>query len=495
MKLQLPDTTHHGKLELGNQRNGSACGQHPGQGFDVAPFGTERVDAPAQVVAVRGRRGLEEVGARRPGGGAGVQGLQGTQGLDRGECGAYPRALPAPVSLPGSFGKLILAVMERIQSINPERIAWCCADRGITAEQLASRVGIARATISRVMEGGEGLTFKQLGKIAGYLGRGVLFFLEAEPVDEAQVHTPQFRTLAYQKPELSPKIKGLIERAEWQRAVYLSLREDLDDDSRPRFNPPELWKLNPREAASSAREWLALRDERSFDAYRDAVEARGVLVFRSNGYNGKWQIDKENPILGFSLYDTVCPLVVIKKQKWETRQTFTLMHELGHLLLYKASSIDDERDMQSHEGQERDANAFAGYLLVPDTFLHAIRDAERPTEASKYDDWLEDKRKAWGVSTEMILRRLLDGGRLPQASYTAYRNWWGRQESAILREEEGGTRMYRYREPKHVFGDTFVRTVLDALNARHITLAKASTYLDSLKIKDLHELERHYAGL
>jgi len=40
----------------------------------------------------------------------------------------------------------------------------------------------------------------------------------------------------------------------------------------------------------------------------------------------------------------------------------------------------------------------------------------------------------------------------------------------------------------------FVRTVLDALDARNITLAKASSYLDSLKIKDLHQLERHYAG-
>jgi hypothetical protein len=55
--------------------------------------------------------------------------------------------------------------------------------------------------------------------------------------------------------------------------------------------------------------------------------------------------------------------------------------------------------------------------------------------------------------------------------------------------------MYRYREPKHVFGDTFVRTVLDALNASHITLARASSYLDSLKIKDLHQLEHFYAGV
>ena len=33
--------------------------------------------------------------------------------------------------------------MERIQSINPERIAWCCADLGITPSELASALGIA----------------------------------------------------------------------------------------------------------------------------------------------------------------------------------------------------------------------------------------------------------------------------------------------------------------------------------------------------------------
>lgn len=41
-----------------------------------------------------------------------------------------------------------------------------------------------------------------------------------------------------------------------------------------------------------------------------------------------------------------------------------------------------------------------------------------------------------------------------------------------------------------------MRTVLDAMNARRITLAKASdSYLDNLKISDLHKLERFYAGV
>ena len=89
------------------------------------------------------------------------------------------------------------------------------------------------------------------------------------------------------------------------------------------------------------------------------------------------------------------------------------------------------------------------------------------------------------------MRRLLDSGRLPQASYAAYRDW---KRGTALPQREGGSRAYRNREPMHVFGDVFVRTVFDALYAKNITLNKASSYLDSLKIKDLRKLEQYYAG-
>lgn len=382
--------------------------------------------------------------------------------------------------------------MERIQSINPERIGWCCADLGITPDELAAKTGISASMMARVMAREDGMTFNQLRRVAEYFGRGVLFFLEEGPVDEALVHSPQFRTLANQKPELSPKLKGLIERVEKQRDVYLSLREDLDDDARPCFKPPALPREHLGGAARIARQWLGLGESNNFDSYRESLESRGILVFRSNGYNGKWQIGKENPVIGFSLYDDVCPVVVVKKQDSENRQSFTLMHELGHLLLHKSSSIDDEQDLQSHHGHEKEANAFAGHLLVPDAFLTNITDAERPEDVSQYDLWLASQRRAWGVSIEVILRRLLDVGRLQKSQYESYRQW---HERSARNEIEGGNREWRHREPRHIFGDTFVRTVLDALNARHITLAKASSYLDNLKIKDLHQLERFYAGI
>jgi len=380
--------------------------------------------------------------------------------------------------------------MERIQSINPARIRWCCNDRGITPEELASKVDIAQSTIDKVMAGEAGLSFNQLHNIAKFFNRGTLFFLEAGSVQESQVRSAQYRTIANQKPDLSPELKALIERSEAQRDMYLALREDLEEEANARFEPPDLPAQSPKRAATIAREWLGLHNANDFATYREAVENKGILVFQSMGYFGAWRIPPESAIAGFSLYHHICPVILVKKQTYSTRQSFTLMHELGHILLHRNSFIDEEEDLYTHRGRERTANAFAGHLLVPDEFLSQIDDDGRPPDVAGFDDWLKPFRKQWGVSAEVILRRLTDAGRLDQAKYRRYRNWWSQQHPP---EQEGGNRQYRAREPLHIFGGRFVRTVLDALHAREISLHKASKYLDNLKIKDVHKLESYIA--
>ncbi|MDP8208832.1 MAG: XRE family transcriptional regulator [Candidatus Electryonea clarkiae] len=383
--------------------------------------------------------------------------------------------------------------LERIKSINPERIQWCCDEQGITPLELAGIIKIAQSTFTGMMTGKVGITFKQLSKIANYFNRGVLFFLEQGPVNAAHVYTPQFRTIANQKSNLSAKVKSIIERVERQREAYLSLQEDLGGAKIFKLDPPELPRNNPKLAASIIREWLELKELNDFDSYRADVESKGILVFRSNGYKGAWQIPKDDPIIGFSLYHQICPVIVVKKQFALSRQTFTLMHELGHLLLHLSSRIDDEDDLYNvQEGHEQEANAFAGSLLVPDEFLSQIYDQDRPEDVAVYNSWLKDERKAWGVSSEVILRRLLDAGRLDQEDYKAYRRWRADQTQYAVNK---GYRLHRYGEPRHLFGNTFVSTILDSLSANKISLNKASSYLDNLKIKDLHKLEGFYANL
>ena len=78
--------------------------------------------------------------------------------------------------------------------------------------------------------------------------------------------------------------------------------------------------------------------------------------------------------------------------------------------------------------------------------------------------------------------------RVTRDAYQNYRRWLDQQH---ISDEVGGSRKYRYREPLHIFGEKFVKTVLDAVHSENLTISRASDYLDGLKIKDVHELERY----
>jgi Zn-dependent peptidase ImmA (M78 family) len=384
-------------------------------------------------------------------------------------------------------------MVERIANVNWGRIQWCCAERRITTEELAVAVGIGHALIELLERGEDALTYHQLHRIASYFGRGVLFFLEEGPVNPERVFTNGFRTLANQKAELDSAVKRIIERAEWQREAYLALRADVGDDAVEDFDPPQLEGMTVEEAAREIRRWLALDGVSSFEDYRRAVERKGILVFRTNGYQGKWQVPKSSPVLGFAIYHQAFPLVVVRKARFESRQTFTLFHELAHILLHKESVIDDETDLVGHEGlgREREANRFAGLILVPDALAAQITLHDRPAEPSGLDDWLRPWRNTTGASSEVLLLRLLAMRRISRDVYDGYKAWQERQQQGA---DDGGSRQYRYREPKHILGDGYVRTVLTALEQRRISLTRASRFLDGIKVTDLHKLESFCAG-
>ena len=381
--------------------------------------------------------------------------------------------------------------MERI-AVNPERLRWACDDRGVSGDQLAEIANAGAKTIAKALAGEDALTFGQLRSVAKFFNRGVLFFVENGPVREDSLRTPQFRTLANQKPDMAPELRALIERAEQHREIYLGLREELDPEDRERFKPPKVGGLTAINAAAVARKWLGLQEQNDFESYRAAVEARNVLVFMGVGYLGAWRLPAESPVVGFSIFDPRCPVILVKKSRGDARQVFTLMHELGHVLLHQSSFIDEEQDFYASKGREREANLFAGHLLVPDSFLQSIHGERNGIAPEEIDAWLDSWRRRWGVSSDVILLRLIEAGRLKWEVYERYHKW---KASLPISQQEGGSREWRHREPLHLFGNRYVRTVLDAMNAERVSLNKASGFLDNIKVSDVRKLEAHVAGL
>jgi len=377
--------------------------------------------------------------------------------------------------------------MERIDFINAKRILWCCNDSGITVKELSKQTKISSDLLQSVVDGEKGLTYNQIKTLADFFGRGIFFFLEEGEVNEKKIHSANFRTLTNQKPYLSIQMRKFIEQVEKKRDQYLWLIEDLGENI-PKFTPPSL-NGTIEQKANKIREWLKLSEKNDFLSYRHALEEKHIFVIKSNGYKGKWQIPKESPILGFSLYHHTMPVIAVKAQSIIERQTFTMFHELAHLILHQNSSIDDANDMYAQKGEEAEANKLAGYILVPDYFLEKIDIGNKPIGYDEYTYWLQNFRKNWGVSIEVILRRLVDTTRISPSIYNGYRDWI--KNKVLPKKENSGNRKYRYREPIHIFGNKFVQEVLEAKNLDQITVAKASSYLDNLKIKSVHELEKY----
>ena len=383
-------------------------------------------------------------------------------------------------------------------AINPTRLQFCCNILGIDVTKLYNDIQISQSTINDAMAEKAAFSVHQLEMLAAFFNRSLLFFLNPNPVNEELVYFPQFRTIHNQKPTHSKKINALIERVELHRKVYLNLLKDL--------NMPIIQNLgitvNSTKPFEQVREWLGIRDNLSFNGLRKLVEGKGIMVFVSNGFAGKWQIEKSSPVRGFSLYYKTLPIIVIKKQTSEGAQAFTLMHELAHLLLHKESVLDEDEDFYNYNGKEKEANEFASNVLIPQNAINKINlEKLQNLDIEEHDSYLKNFKDLWCVSSDAILYRLFRDQKITKDHYQAYRALKKQQQIQREIEEENqkklGTkrqipRVYRHREPINIFGKPYVATVLDALQNQHITLSKASTHLDNLKIRSLHKLEAEF---
>lgn len=395
--------------------------------------------------------------------------------------------------------------MNEYISVNPERIKWCCNKYGISDSVLAHKLGVNEEKIQTIFDSNQvqpkvGLTFRQLEKLAQTFSESILFFINNEPVIEENLLTPQFRTMESQIPNLDIQIKKIIENVVSQQDLYISLLEELGEELLG-FSPIDLNDLSLEKAALKVRKWLDIPSSRklSFKDYREKIESKGILVFVSNGYSGSWKIPNSSKILGFSFYHEKVPVIFVKKdnENSDNQSVFTLMHELAHILIHKKTIIDSTDVITSDIRIEKEANEFASNILVTSSMLDTIDDDLKPDNVQYYRDWVKNITSKYSVSTDVVLLRLLKNGRVSQREYNEYREYCAKERDfyfslPVARDQNIPRR--RYLEPKQIFGESYVRVILDALQNNIVTLSKASNYLDGLKIKSIKELERSIYG-
>ena len=260
--------------------------------------------------------------------------------------------------------------------------------------------------------------------------------------------------------------------------------------------------MGHQELAHRARRWLGVDATTvGFDQLRELVESRGILVFLTTGHRGRalLRLDDDNNIRGFSLYDKVSPAIVIKKMAkhgddrvGESIQTFTLMHELGHLIQHKGNVMTQEGYIYSTKRKERQANLFAANLLVPRSKLEQLNLVSlKSLDARRFKEAIKPHARNCGVNPTVLALRLVAEKLIDQKQYDAYDNY-NKAEHAQFAAKQEKRKIPRNRamETYSIFGRLYTNAVLQALSGEHITLAKASAFLGDLRVAKIRELRK-----
>jgi Zn-dependent peptidase ImmA (M78 family)/DNA-binding transcriptional regulator YiaG len=367
---------------------------------------------------------------------------------------------------------------EPVAGIQPEVIAWARKSIGLSIEDVARELKRPQEEVMAWESGDAFPTYSQLEKLAYKLYKRPLavFFLPSAPEETQPKH--EFRTLPDTDLESLQKDTYLqIRRA---HAYQLALK-DLFGDT----NPHErcIWKsvhLSPEQGlakqAESIRTFLGITlaeqlswrsDDLALKKWRNAIEAAGVFIFKA--------AFKQKDISGFCLMDTHLPVIYLNNSTTKTRQIFSLLHELAHLLLSmngltKFDKQYIERLPRAEQKIEQFCNGMAAEVLIPSADF-AQQVGSLPVNAEQApEDAFANIAARYGVSREAILRRLLDMDRVSSRYYEAKARLW----TAQMKKSSGGD---WYSNQTAYLSNSFTREVFSRHYRDQLSLEQAADYL------------------
>jgi Zn-dependent peptidase ImmA (M78 family)/transcriptional regulator with XRE-family HTH domain len=372
--------------------------------------------------------------------------------------------------------------------VAPELLVWARERAGLEIRVAAKKGQIEPERLAS-WERGEGRpTIAQLRRLGRVYKRPLaVFYLPRPPKGFDPLH--DFRRLPGSRVRgQSPELVYEIRRAQERRDLALELYGTTEGDLPP-FGIGGSTRGDPEELAAAIREFLGINyDEqvmwssvtRAFRRWRAALESRLVLVFQAPRIS-------PTEMRGFSISETPMPVVVLNSKDSVGARIFTMLHELCHVVIRNGGVCDLGSDRT-----EVFCNHVAGAALVPAEYL--LREP-LVGQARKKDGWTDADLRAlatrYGVSREVILRRLLVLGRTTEAFYRRRRDKWQAEFDALDKRSTGGPAPHVLAVSRA--GPLFVRLVLANYRQENITASDVADFL-AVKLKHLPKIESEVSG-
>ncbi len=376
-------------------------------------------------------------------------------------------------------------------TINPAVLTWAREAAGYDLETIAGKLDIDMEEIAAWEQaGGSQPSIPQLRKLAEAYKRPLaLFYLAAPPTAFQPMH--DFRRL----PELglrrySPDLTYEIRLAQQRRTLAIELYEASDDQPVP-FTLSTTLDADPEDVGAAIRRVLGITYElqakwrgdvrAAFIAWRSRIENAGVLVFQAS------RIESEEAS-GFAFWADMLPFMVVNRKDVHARRTFSLLHELTHLMLRQSGVSDLDPEGVRETGDERVeafCNRVAAATLMPGgLFLGETLVQQHDGGQENWSDIdIAALASVYSVSREAVVRRLLTMGLATAAFYTRKRVQYAVEFQRQKQEEKerNANKVIPRNMPRETiadFGRPLVRRVLEQYHQDRITLSEVSGYLN-----------------
>ena len=381
--------------------------------------------------------------------------------------------------------------------VNPAILVWARQAAGLTLEEAARKNQSLRDT--RSASAADKLNALEYGmnepsrpvlvEMARVYRRPLLTFYLSEPPEKGD-RGADFRTLPAEHSDADDALlDALVRDIRARQSMARAVLEDMEEAEQLGFIGSRRMEDGPAVVLEALRglldmELTAYRRQRNvtaaFKLLRESAEKAGVFVLlKGNLGTHHTDIVDTDIFRGFAIADNIAPFVIINHHDARSSWSFTLLHELTHLILGQTgiSGARAENDI------ERFCDDIASEYLLPKEGSKSLAFSDN-TNFEEIVEWINQFSNESKISRTMVAYKAWRGGGIDREMFnrlrSAFREQWlrereERREQARRRERTGGVNPYVTR--RYQLGQSLVNLVRRAMSSGELTTSKAAKLL------------------
>jgi len=359
-------------------------------------------------------------------------------------------------------------------NVSYEVLLWARESLALTRNQATEKTEIPAKRLVQLETGEKQPTLEELKAFSKAYKRTIATLLLTNPPKEKPLPTDRRTVDSNKLGNFHEKTIMAVRKARALAQSFVELRKETGFEL-PKFRLFASMQDQPQAIANQVRKYLHLDEIReiininhALEAYIEKVESLGVAVFQLS-------LTQDN-LRGFAIVDDVVPIIGIKRGGEQVHsKTFTLFHELGHILLNEGGLCD--LAFNSQVEIEKWCNAFSAEVLMPSAEL---------LQMQKVIDYEQQGQKVWAnkdlielanyfhVGPLAILRSLLEKQLTTQAFYMERHEKWNKPQFGRAKNPEGRNIAKETISEK---GRTYVGLAFKAFDQNLINIKDLSDFL------------------